>query len=72
MKQKSLALDLDGTAVKDDYSMSLSSIKAIKKTQDNGHIVAYVSGRRCINNWVGISTAYINKKCNVFGYVAFS
>ena len=46
MKQKLLALDLDGTAVKDDYSMSLSSIKAIKKTQDNGHIVAYVSGRR--------------------------
>lgn len=32
MKQKLLALDLDGTAVKDDYSMSLSSIKAIKKS----------------------------------------
>lgn len=49
MKQKLLALDLDGTAVKDDYSMSLSSIKAIKKAQDNGHIVAYVSGRRDVD-----------------------
>ena len=49
MKQKLLALDLDGTAVNDDYSMSLSSINAIKKAQECGHIVAYVSGRRDVD-----------------------
>ena len=49
MAKKLLAMDLDGTAVKDDYSMSLSSIKAIKKAQDNGHVVAYVSGRRDVD-----------------------
>ena len=49
MAKKLLAMDLDGTAVKDDYSMSLSSIEAIKKAQDNGHVVAYVSGRRDVD-----------------------
>lgn len=49
MNKKLLAMDLDGTAVKDDYSMSLSSIEAIKKAQENGHIVAYVSGRRDVD-----------------------
>lgn len=49
MSKKLLAMDLDGTAVKDDYSMSLSSVEAIKKAQDNGHIVAYVSGRRDVD-----------------------
>ena len=49
MNKKLLAMDLDGTAVKDDYSMSLSSIEAIKKAQANGHVVAYVSGRRDVD-----------------------
>lgn len=49
MNKKLLAMDLDGTACKDDYSMSLSSIEAIKKAQDKGHIVAYVSGRRDVD-----------------------
>ena len=49
MTKKLLAMDLDGTAVKDDYSMSLSSIEAIKKAQNNGHAVAYVSGRRDVD-----------------------
>lgn len=49
MIKKLLAMDLDGTAVNDDYGMSLSSVEAIKRAQDNGHIVAYVSGRRDVD-----------------------
>ena len=49
MKRKLLALDLDGTAVKDDYSMALSSIESINKAKEKGHIVAFVSGRRDVD-----------------------
>lgn len=49
MNRKLLAFDLDGTAVNDDYSMSLLSVEAIKKAQDAGHVVAYVSGRRDVD-----------------------
>lgn len=49
MKRKLLALDLDGTAVKDDYSMSISSIQAIKKAKEYGHIVSFITGRRDVD-----------------------
>ena len=49
MSKKLLAMDLDGTAVKDDYSMSESSVLAIKKAQEYGHIVAFISGRRDVD-----------------------
>lgn len=49
MGRKLLALDVDGTAVKDDYSMGLKSRKAIEKARKAGHIVAFVTGRRDID-----------------------
>ena len=49
MNRKLLAMDLDGTAVADDYSMSSSSIEAIAKAQKAGHVIAFVSGRRDVD-----------------------
>ena len=49
MIRKLLAMDLDGTAVKDDYSMEESTIDAIRKAQANGHVTAFVSGRRDVD-----------------------
>lgn len=49
MSKKLLAMDLDGTAVKDDYSMNESSILAIQKAQQNGHVVCFISGRRDVD-----------------------
>lgn len=49
MRKKLLALDLDGTAVKDDYSMALSSIESINLAKEKGHVVAFVSGRRDVD-----------------------
>lgn len=59
MKRKLLALDLDGTAVCDDYSMGELTKQAIKKARSLGHVVVFVSGRRDIdmltlgnNQWI--------------------
>lgn len=49
MKRKLLAFDLDGTAVCDDYSLGEQSKEAIRQARENGHIVAFVSGRRDID-----------------------
>jgi len=48
-RRKLLAMDLDGTAVKDDYSMCQSSILAIQKAQKHGHVVCFVTGRRDVD-----------------------
>ena len=48
-RRKLLAMDLDGTAVKDDYSMCQSSVSAILKAQEHGHIVCFVTGRRDVD-----------------------
>ena len=49
MTRKLLAMDLDGTAVKDDYSMEESTIDAIRTAQASGHVIAFVSGRRDVD-----------------------
>lgn len=49
MRRKLLAMDLDGTAVCDDYSMGELSKKAIEEARTLGHVIAYVSGRRDID-----------------------
>lgn len=49
MSRKLLAMDLDGTAVKDDYSMDQSTIDAIRKAQAYGRVTAFVSGRRDVD-----------------------
>lgn len=49
MTRKLLAMDLDGTAVKDDYSMEESTIDAIRTAQASGHVTAFVSGRRDVD-----------------------
>lgn len=49
MRRKLLAMDLDGTACADDYSMSKSSVDAIRRAQEAGHVVAFVSGRRDVD-----------------------
>lgn len=49
MRRKLLALDLDGTAVCDDYSLGERSRRAILQAREKGHIIAFVSGRRDID-----------------------
>jgi Cof subfamily protein (haloacid dehalogenase superfamily) len=49
MGRKLLAMDLDGTAVCDDYSMGGLSKKAIESARTLGHIIVFVSGRRDID-----------------------
>lgn len=49
MTRKLLAMDLDGTSVKDDYSMEESTIDAIRRAQARGHVIAFVSGRRDVD-----------------------
>ena len=49
MGRKLLAMDIDGTAVRDDYSMGTASKKAIEEAKRAGHVIAYVSGRRDID-----------------------
>lgn len=49
MRRKLLAMDLDGTACADDYSMSESSVDAIRRAQEAGHVVAFVTGRRDVD-----------------------
>lgn len=49
MRRKLLAMDLDGTAVCDDYSMGERSKKAIAAARAEGHVIVFVSGRRDID-----------------------
>ena len=46
MRRKLLAMDIDGTAVRDDSSLGEKSKEAIKLAQQEGHKIAFVSGRR--------------------------
>ena len=46
MRRKLLAMDIDGTAVRDDYSLGEKSKEAIKLAQQEGHKIVFVSGRR--------------------------
>ena len=39
-------MDIDGTAVRDDSSLGEKSKEAIKLAQQEGHKIAFVSGRR--------------------------
>ena len=48
MTRKLLAMDLDGTAVKDDYSMEESTIDAIRRAQAFGHVISFCQRqKRC-------------------------
>lgn len=49
MSRKLLALDLDGTAVCDDYSMGEETKKAIAYARSLGHILVFVTGRRDVD-----------------------
>ena len=49
MKRKLLAMDLDGTAVRDDYSLLSSSVDAIDRIRKLGCVTAFISGRRDID-----------------------
>lgn len=49
MRRKLLAMDLDGTAVCDDYSMGELSKQAIGQARSEGHVIVFVSGRRDID-----------------------
>lgn len=49
MRRKLLAMDLDGTAVCDDYSMGERSKKAIAEARALGHVIVFVTGRRDID-----------------------
>ncbi len=42
-------MDLDGTAIADDYSLSAASIEAVTEAQKRGHVTAFVSGRRDVD-----------------------
>ena len=46
MRRKLLAMDIDGTAVRDDYSLGEKSKEAIKLAQQEGHKIVFVRGRR--------------------------
>lgn len=46
MRRKLLAMDIDGTAVRDDSSLGEKSKEAIKLAQQEGHKIVFVSGRR--------------------------
>ena len=42
MRRKLLAMDIDGTAVRDDSSLGEKSKEAIKLAQQEGHKIAFV------------------------------
>lgn len=46
MGRKLLVMDVDGTAVCDDYSLGFKSRKAIEEARNAGHIIVFVTGRR--------------------------
>ena len=45
-KKGMLALDLDGTAVCDDYHMGEATKRAILLAREAGYVTAFVTGRR--------------------------
>lgn len=49
MGKKLLAMDLDGTAVCDDYSMGPESKLALLEARQAGHVTAFVTGRRDVD-----------------------
>lgn len=49
MRRKLLAMDIDGTAVCDDYSLGKKSKEAIRLAQQEGHMIVFVTGRRDID-----------------------
>lgn len=49
MARKLLALDLDGTIVRDDYVLTQRSKEALAAARKAGHVVAYVTGRRDVD-----------------------
>lgn len=49
MGRKLLAMDVDGTAVCDDYSMGQKSKEAICAAREAGHVTAFVTGRRDVD-----------------------
>nr|WP_317379095.1 Cof-type HAD-IIB family hydrolase [uncultured Faecalimonas sp.] len=49
MGRKLLAMDIDGTAVCDNYSLGKKSKETIRLAQQEGHIVVFVTGRRDID-----------------------
>ena len=50
MGRKLLAMDIDGTAVRDDYSIGeMRAKKQSNEAKRAGHVIAYVSGRRDID-----------------------
>lgn len=49
MIRKLFAMDLDGTAVADDYSLPFSAVEAIMDARDKGIVTAFVSGRRDVD-----------------------
>lgn len=49
MGKKLLAMDLDGTAVCDDYSMGAASKQALLDAREAGHVTAFVTGRRDVD-----------------------
>lgn len=49
MNRKLLAMDLDGTTVRDDYRVGRPSLEAIERAREAEHIIAFVSGRRDID-----------------------
>lgn len=48
-KKGMLALDLDGTAVRDDYHMGEATKRAILLAREAGYVTAFVTGRRDID-----------------------
>lgn len=49
MGRKLLAMDVDGTAVCDDYSMGEKSKEALRAAREAGHVTAFVTGRRDVD-----------------------
>ncbi|MBR2551925.1 MAG: Cof-type HAD-IIB family hydrolase [Erysipelotrichaceae bacterium] len=49
MRRKLLAMDLDGTAVTDDYILRPSAVRAIEEARKHGLRTAFVSGRRDVD-----------------------
>ena len=61
MRRKLLAMDIDGTAVRDDYSLGEKSKEAIKLAQQEGHKIVFVSGRRD-SDMMSLNNSRNNKK----------
>lgn len=49
MNRKLLAMDIDGTAVRDDNRLGQLSKQAINRARQAGHVIAFVTGRRDVD-----------------------